>query len=145
MSNLTSLEITMKAEDAALLRATYEVPGALRADPFDDEHEVEFYPGVVCLSAGQVSPLDDMAFVVAAGRPFFGMHGSHAGDYPAYRVAFDGEEFDEHPCDEEGQLSIAGLLNSDPDAGLPCEPLAAWDFIRHYKKCKELVIGKGAE
>ena len=71
--------------------------------------------------------------------PFYGGHGSHAGDYAASVVAYDGEDFWEHPCDEEGNIAIPDMLatpTSHPDYQLSLDAIA---FIQHHARVLNLV------
>lgn len=130
----------MKSADYDALEALYDVPGEFKANPFDTIYDDDEYPDTTCMF-GMGSPIEELEFATRAGRPFFGGHGSHGGDYSAHVVAFDGEAFDEHTCDEDGELSIHGLLDSDPDAGLSRElDSSTWEFIAHYQKCRKLVL-----
>lgn len=75
----------------------------------------------------------EISALIRSSIPFYGHHGSHSGDYPAYAVAFDGHTYMEHESSETGFLACASLLDHgtlDDDARV---------FIAHYRRTQSLI------
>lgn len=93
--------------------------------------------GALEFETDDIKPYQVWEPLLEAGVPFIGMHGACPGDYGACLIAFDGSYNAEHPCDDDGDLSIPRDLLSD---GIVPEDTAI--FLRCLKRMEDYVSGK---
>ena len=116
------------------------------ADHFEEvlENKVssEAFPGL--MEGNYLGEPDDLK--EHAGKMFFGMHGSHAGAYPAALVVCPGKgEIFSHPCDEEGKLSMFTtnpLSLSDPPVQITTHTM---QFVLVLRGLIETMMNQAAE
>ena len=132
MANRTGITVHFLPRDADYFK-----------DCFDQETASERFAG---LMVGEISDTSPDALDEFTERRWFGMHGSHGGDYSAYQILSHGDgDSHAHPCDENGNLSLWAADVYDLVLSPLVIPISTMRYVLVLQKLIEGMLNDAAE